>query len=287
MIDRIASRCVCCGSADLTRSGAVLMPFIAERVFGWTPVEITPEWGLRTIKSGMAYPLCNSLQCRDCGLVFLDIRFSDSEMAALYRGYRGPEYAAQRDRFEPGYAALNAAMLEHVPDTSPAEAFLAAHLGPSPRVLDWGGDTGDNTPFLKTASAVDVFDISDQPVIEGARRVTRADLAGAAYDLVVLSHVLEHVPEPALLVRDAAAALDEGAVLYVEVPYEGLIAADPASRELAARKKYWHEHINFFTEDAMRALLGACGLRIEALEIRAFPSLANVTQVMAVACRRG
>jgi SAM-dependent methyltransferase len=285
-MERIASRCVCCGSADLTRSGAVLMPFVAYRAFGWTPVEITPDWGLRTIQNGMAYPLCNSLQCQACGLVFLDIRFDAAEMAALYRGYRGANYTAQRERFEPGYAALNAAIIDHVPDTSHAEIFLGPHIGPRPRVLDWGGDTGDNTPFLKTALAIDIFDISDQPVIEGARRVSREELQGADYDLVVLSHVLEHVADPAELVRDAAAMLRPGAIFYIEVPYEALIAADPESRELAVRKKYWHEHINFFTEDAMRALLARSGLEVVALETRAMTSLANVTQVLAVACRK-
>jgi SAM-dependent methyltransferase len=93
-------------------------------------------------------------------------------------------------------------------------------LNERPRVLDWGGDTGDNTPFLKSAAAIDIFDISDQPVVAGARRVSREDLQGRAYDLVVLSHVLEHVPQPADLVRDAAQALGAGGVLYVEVPYE-------------------------------------------------------------------
>ena len=286
MVDRIANRCVCCGSADLSRSPAILMPFVANRAFGWTPVEITPEWGLRTLRTGMAYPLCNSLQCRDCGLLFCDIRFSEAEMAALYAGYRGAVYAAQRDRFEPGYAAVNAAMLAHRPDTVPAETFLAPHVKARPRVLDWGGDTGDNTPFAAMAQAVDIFDISDQPVISGARRVDREQALSGAYDLVILSHVLEHVPDPAALVRDAAAALDADAILYIEVPYEALIAAAPDSRDLAGAKKHWHEHINFFTEPAMRALLAGCGLQIAALETRPFPSLANISQVMAVACRR-
>jgi SAM-dependent methyltransferase len=262
------------------------MPFVANRAFGWTPVEITPEWGLRSLRTGMAYPLCNSLQCRACGLLFCDIRFSEAEMAALYAGYRGADYALQRDRFEPGYAQLNAAILAHVPDTSQAEAFLAPLVGPHPRVLDWGGDTGDNTPFLTTARAIDIFDISDQPVIQGARRVSRDEASSGAYDLVVLSHVLEHVPNPVALIGDAAAALGSNAILYVEVPYEGVVAANPDSRELAPQKRYWHEHINFFTETAMRDLLARCGLVVAALETRAMTSLANVSQVMAVACRQ-
>lgn len=284
---RIASHCPCCGGTDLARSPAVLMPFVAFRAFGWTPVEITPEWGMKTLRTGMAYPLCSSMQCQACGLLFLDIRFSEEEMAALYAGYRGPAYSEQRERFEPGYAALNAAIHDYAPDTSDAERFLAPHVKSPPRVLDWGGDTGDNTPFRTGAAQVDIYDLSDVPLIPGARRISREDIVPASYDLVVLSHVLEHVPEPESVVRPAAEALQPGGALYVEVPYEGVIAADPTSRDLAPRKRHWHEHVNFYTEDALRALLGRCGLEVLEVQTRPFSSLvANLTQVIAAVCRR-
>jgi hypothetical protein len=65
------------------------MPFVAHRVFGWEPVEITEDWGLKTINNGMAYSVRNSLLCDNCGHLFLDIRFNESEMNSLYEGYRG------------------------------------------------------------------------------------------------------------------------------------------------------------------------------------------------------
>lgn len=283
--ERIARSCICCGSAALDRSPAVLMPFVANRAFGWTPVEITPDWGLRTIRTGMAYPLCNSVQCQDCGVVFLDIRFSDAEMAALYGGYRGEDYTAQRDRFEPGYRAHNESILAWVADTSWVEAFLAPHLPASPRVLDWGGDNGHNTPFRTKVAAVDIYDISDRPLVQRARRVTEADLAPGRHDLIVLSHVLEHMPQPAALLAAVAAVMDGETVLYVEVPYEPLVAADPDARDLAGRKKHWHEHINVFTEPSVRALLARCGLEVADWRTRELPSHANFSQVMSVACR--
>jgi len=285
MNERIASRCVCCGSADLSRSPAILMPFVASRAFNWTPVEITPEWGLRTIRTGMAYPLCNSLQCQACGLLFLDLRFSEAEMAALYSGYRGEKYAALRESFEPGYAKLNAEILVYPYDTSEVEAFLASHVVSSPRVLDWGGDTGANTPFRNTAAGVDIFDISDRPLTRGARRVGLGELQGAHYDLVVMSHILEHISEPAGPLQAVTGMLDETSVVYIEVPYEGLVAEAAASRELAPKKKYWHEHINFFTEEAVRKLIAGCGLEVIELHIRPIFSLSSITQVLSVVCR--
>lgn len=59
---------------------AILMPFISHRVFNWRPVIIDDSWGLNTIPKGTLYSICNTLCCGDCGLIFLDLRFSDSEM---------------------------------------------------------------------------------------------------------------------------------------------------------------------------------------------------------------
>src|SRR5665647_1136619 len=101
--ERIASSCVICGSCALKKSPAILMPFVAHRTFGWEPVEITDDWGLKTIRNGMAYSICNSIQCSNCGLLFLDIRFNESEMNSLYDGYREKQYTELREKYEPGY----------------------------------------------------------------------------------------------------------------------------------------------------------------------------------------
>lgn len=282
---RIARACVCCGGEALSRSPAVLMPFVAHRVFGWEPVAITPAWGLRTIPTGLAYPLCNSLQCGDCGLVFLDIRFDDDEMAALYRGYRDTAYAEQRDRFEPGYLAHNADILASPARPGPMEAFLAPLLPARPSVLDWGGDTGLHTPFRTGGGDVWVHDISGQPLVDGVRRIGADDLPAQSYDLVVLSHVLEHMPRPSATLDEIRTVMSPETILYVEVPLEALIARNPAARTLVKHKKHWHEHVNFFTETAMRRLLARSGMRVVEFQARERGSHANFSQVLAFACR--
>jgi hypothetical protein len=282
---RIARACVCCGGKSLSRSPAVLMPFVAHRVFGWEPAEITPDWGLRSIPNGLAYPLCTSLQCGDCGLIFLDVRFDDDEIAALYDGYRGLAYADLRDRYEPGYLARNADMLTAPADTSPVERFLAPLIPARPTVLDWGGDTGANTPFRQAGGDVWVYDLSSQPVVEGVRQITKAGLHSQTYDLIVLSHVLEHAPWPMALLDEIKAVMSLTTTLYIEVPFEILMSEAPASRGKAAQKKHWHEHINFFTEQALRRLLARSGLVTVGFEVRDRQSHANFSQVLAFACR--
>jgi hypothetical protein len=259
--ERIASRCICCDSNVLNKSPAILMPFIANRTFGWQPVEITDEWGLRDIKSGMAYPLCNSVQCAVCGALFLDIRFSESEMSSLYSGYRNEAYTDLRDRFEPGYRSRNAIILGGATHIPQVEAFLSAYVEPPLRILDWGGDTGVNTPFKSRSDVLHIYDISNKSTVQGASRVKKQTIANTIYDLIVLSHVLEHVPYPATTINEICSVMGNDTVLYIEVPHEDLVRLNPGSHDMQTRKKHWHEHINFFTRESLHSLLERCGLQ--------------------------
>ena len=144
----------------------------------------------------MAYSVCNTLKCNNCGLIFLDIRFDDSEMSALYHGYRDAEYTAQRVRFEPDYQTRNDELVRGYAYIPHVEGFLRERIGRVESVLDWGGDTGLNTPFRREVAIHHVYDISDKPLIDGAQRVEAAEVIANEYDLVVVSQVLEHVPFP-------------------------------------------------------------------------------------------
>lgn len=258
---KIAQRCVCCDGTRLRASPAVLMPFLARRIFGWETTQVTAAWNMRDLVPGQAYSLCNTLACTDCGLLFLDMRFDDEEMAALYRGYRGPDYCAMRERYEPGYGLRNEALAAGSPYIAQVEAILAAHVGPAPRVLDWGGDTGSNTPFRGSAALHHVFDISGKAVVPGAARVGLEQARSGGYDLIVSAQVLEHVPDPGALVRAMAGAMSAETILYLEFPHEELMRR-PDCGDRASAKRHWHEHINFFTEAAVNAMTARAGLDV-------------------------
>ncbi|MBW8847595.1 MAG: class I SAM-dependent methyltransferase [Burkholderiales bacterium] len=278
----IATQCICCASSTLERQSAVLMPFVALRALGWEPCEITADWGLRDLPLGHAHALCSSLHCPACGSLFLDMRFDSAEMARLYRNYRGADYEAQRERFEPGYIARNRALLAgdaHIPQV---ESFLRPWLPDHPAVLDWGGDTGLNTPLRHEAGLHHVLDISGRPLVAGAIAVDAPQLR---YDLIVLAHVLEHVPEPDALIGEVAQAMDEGTRLYVEVPFERLMQEIEDRTATWQRKRHWHEHINFFSPAGLRSLLQRCGLSIDAEARLALDDRGGMA--MAMLCRRG
>lgn len=200
-IMKLAKSCICCQSQAVRTSPAILSPFVAKRIFGWSPVEITPEWGFRDIPNGMTQTICATVACEGCGAIFLDMRFDHEELGALYSDYRGPEYTSLREHFEPGYAQHNKTLLEKPTYIPFVEQLLSRYVNLNPIVLDWGGDVGLNTPFAAVASRHDVYDISGKETIGRARCVDYASIS-KDYDLIVCCQVLEHVADPVSLVRE-------------------------------------------------------------------------------------
>ena len=281
--EMIATQCVCCGSKKLKSSPAVLMPFVAHRTFGWEPVTIDESWGLLTIKNGHAYSICKSLHCCYCGFLFLDIRFSESELSNLYNDYREEEYNSLRELYEPGYTLRNDDLNAGIGYIKDIEDFLQPHLSFPISILDWGGDTGKNTPFKNKNQAFDIYDISNKHVIEGARIVNKSEAHSKKYQLIVCSNVLEHVPYPCDLLVDITKSMDAESVLYIEVPLEKVVLNNKTDLHLL--KKHWHEHINFYSEKSLYSLFQAAGLEVKDLKILKATAGEQSSCLFQVACK--
>jgi SAM-dependent methyltransferase len=239
------------------------MPFIAHRVYNWEPALIDNSWDLKTIPLGHAYALCNSLLCSKCGLLFLDIRFSELEMQRLYKNYRDDNYTALREYYEPGYQLRNEEIIRGINYLHKVENFLISYVPDTLRILDWGGDTGVNTPFKANAvNEVHIYDISGIETTDGLRKVSKQTVTRFEYDLIVCSNVLEHVPYPRSVLSEIKQAMSPSTVLYIEVPLENLVKENKINTQLLIKKRHWHEHINFFSKDSLYELVNGVGLSI-------------------------
>jgi hypothetical protein len=123
-------------------------------------------------------------------------------------------------------------------------------------------------------------------VVDGAVRVDKATVDSTNYDLVVFSNVLEHVPFPADTLLEITSAMSVNTVLYLEVPNEDLIRLNPESPNLLESKKHWHEHINFFTRESLRFLLGRCALEVIEVDTLDVFSGGKAGNVFLIACRK-
>lgn len=278
-------RCPVCDAEAARSWPGLVAPFIAERVLR-RPVE-----------------LCDLFECESCTLRFFGGRYSPEEMERLYSGYRGSEYFRARHHHEPWYSEkFNRGMGGDPKHVAARQEALLAFLrdagapGPFRAVLDYGGDAGQFIP-KSLSTAASVFDVSGVPAVEGVTAVARdQDLVPEAYDLILLSHVLEHLPDPMAQLARLRRLLraDEGLV-YVEVPLErpwlGLVGRGSARRRyLETLRKHQvllrvmdfsstlfrvkvnivppfgfvklHEHVNFFSEGSLRVALDRTGFDV-------------------------
>jgi SAM-dependent methyltransferase len=86
----------------------------------------------------------------------------------------------------------------------------------------------------------------------------RIPAADGAYDLGILSHVLEHVPEPLPLLQEAARVCRS---LIVEVPLEANLSARRGAKRADAAEI---GHVQALDRDAVHDLVESAGLRVAA-----------------------
>jgi 2-polyprenyl-3-methyl-5-hydroxy-6-metoxy-1,4-benzoquinol methylase len=204
-------------------------------------------------------------RCSGCGTLFTSPRLSDASLGTWYDALQAlprPPAAAPA----PNRASASALLRywRRSEQTSPVAAWIRD--GP---VLDLGCGQGQLLAELR-ARGLEADGVEwDGAAVEAARRqglrVTQADLGvyeppAAGYRHIVLSHVLEHLPEPAQQLRRVARGLTAEGSLLVAVPNAG-----SALRYLFGRHWVGWDvpfHLTHFTPGSMRAVAARAGLRV-------------------------
>jgi hypothetical protein len=121
-----------------------------------------------------------------------------------------------------------------------------------------------------------LYDISGMPAAVGVTATNEP--AGCKADLIINSNVLEHVGFPRILVGEILQAAPQGCLVFLEVPCESPFGPTRIARRLAqigvvalmrptfaryvvhpASLYMMHEHINYFTVQALTTLMHSCG----------------------------
>lgn len=254
--------------------------------------------------------------CANCGFRFFDRGLSKSEAERYYRGYRSDDYCAARNRFEPFYTARvhrELALWLASPHRRQAVADVLVHHsgnGKFGSILDYGGGDGTLIADLDAGERA-VFDPSGAQPVAGVSRIAEEACSGRQWDLIVCAQVLEHLTDPRHAVEKLGAMLAPDGRLYLEVPDEIwknrsfagtlrdrwlawlvkrprlLLAGDILSTgcriKLGILPPFgfipMREHLQYFTEDALCALIHAGGLHV----VRSGRN--SVGQIYAVAAR--
>jgi len=215
--------CLICKTKTETIKAKV-NPFVAERMY----LDKPPEIFLNI--------------CFSCGFKFYSPRPNEKELKRLYTGYRDEKYQKDRQKYDLWYTKTLNKNLGYHPIQIETKiknmmTFLRGHKIKS--VLDYGGDRGQ---FMPEAPIRYVFDISGDKPINGIKEWKGTP---KKFDLVIISHLLEHLSNPQLLFKKLR---NLGKIFYIEVPAKGPTYIDGTS--------IMHEHINFFTPKSLNIMTG-------------------------------
>jgi len=201
--------------------------------------------------------------CPTCGFVYADTAVTQADYDAFYARFSkyedrqtssgGGESAADADRL----IQVATYLAEHVPDRRA-------------RILDLGCANGGLLKSLKAIGYTNLVGLDPSPTCVATTKALGVEAyEGSLFsmptrlgkcDVVILSHVLEHVQAVRPAIDQLAKMTVPGGLAYIEVPdalrYAELVAAP--------FQDFNTEHINHFSPHSLAQLLKLCGWELKA-----------------------
>ncbi len=136
-------------------------------------------------------------------------------------------------------------------------AALRPYISAESTILDFGGGNGRlMISLIEAGFRCSLIDFPGEKV-HGIEHIgSRLDdiPEGRRFDVIVASHVLEHLADPYRIVRELRAFLSHDGLLFVEVPLE-IWRRPPLPKEPVT-------HVNYFMEPSLTYLLQRAGYRV-------------------------
>lgn len=246
---------------------------------------------------GGANPVGFASGCRACGLVFSSPMPDQQTLDAFYspQGHWGQDHRQRNEVLErraqralAGYRKENQPRRARHVILEALEPFVPV-FNPSPgaAALDYGCGDGKLLNGLQEAGWR-TFGVEPSSDVAFLRHERLESLpAEPAFDLVVLHHVLEHVPRPLDLLTSLVATLRPGGVLFISVPRLDMLPEHGDFRYCVNGRT----HLVSFTEDCLRELLRRAGAEalaaLSSRELDAQLSEARPLRLRMVARRTG
>ncbi len=198
-------------------------------------------------------------RCDACGLVFLWPRPHADELADYYEACYREDY---------GDLPAEKRYREDLREARRRVERLFPLLEPSPRVLEIGCGTGAfldaARPYVEQLQGVEpdreskawIEGRSGLPVVSDLEALRQQE---ATFDLVVMFHVLEHLPAPVSCLRSLEQLLGVGAKVVIEVP--NVDDALVSLYEIPAYQRFYYQkaHLLYFSADTLNRTLDRSG----------------------------
>ncbi|MFA5139662.1 MAG: class I SAM-dependent methyltransferase [Elusimicrobiota bacterium] len=202
------------------------------------------------------------LECLSCGLVFLSSFDHVSEGFYTDSGMRASSAGASDRGCSVDYWRNMTAW-----DDDRRLVYLRP-LVENRRLLDFGcGHGGFLLRARRLAARAVGVELDREMAAEfkkqGLEVHPRLDAVQGQFDLITMFHVLEHIPDPAALLRETAGRLAEKGRIIVEVPSGADALLTLYQSAPFADFTYWSCHLYLFTASTLAALAAKAGLRVD------------------------
>ena len=303
--------CPCCDSKQLRLTPAIISPFFSRYVLG---VEIPPE---------CSYAECESCGFRFFDSRLTDVEVG--KLYSGYRGeeYFRERHRVEPWYSRKVNEGIGGDPEEILARNAALEDFLSQHMDMAQvgTVLDFGGDRGQFIPRALGKQKY-VFEESAAVPVEAVTRIaSETELLDRRFDFLMLAGVLEHCSEPlAILQKLRGLAAGPESHFLIGVPYEQfdvgwlgrgaiyrtylrllrhtgplLTLADFYSTAFRLYRNALpplgvlkcHEHLNFFNERSMTALLARANMEIVSFQVTqtvSYPTRSLSLCVLAKSC---
>ena len=207
------------------------------------------------------------VRCERCGLVQMNPQPTAAVIARRYREAFGTDYLSYELANEGAFLDLQLLALKDSGFQKIEKQLLES--GETPSLLDIGCATGALIFHLRERGWR-VTGVEISPSAEYARRERALDVRGlpleenhfpsASFDIVLASHLIEHLNDPRSFVREVKRILKNGGRLLVTTPN----IAGFQSRLFRGRwRSAIFDHLYLFSVKTLKALLVDAGFRIE------------------------
>jgi SAM-dependent methyltransferase len=181
----------------------------------------------------------NIVQCDDCGTLRIDPYLTDKSIERYYADfYRDVKHTART----PSQTYDDQAKI-----SSKAYNFISPHLKPGARIVDYGcGAGGRMARFMENGFDVSGHDLDEDFLSFAETKGLKRFELDQKYDLIYISHVVEHINEPVSFLKLMTDAnLDKDGLIFISVPLIDL--SDGTDRHPYLLAEFHLAHKFYFT----------------------------------------
>ena len=188
----------------------------------------------------------NAKICASCGWIFKDYVFNSNELASLYN--LDDEKLSEEAK----------SMADKNAKYRGKQMFKAVEkwMPKSGKILDVGGRNGElMETFLTEGYKISVLDMdAGEPISKEISKIRSPFLEWnkGQYDLITMSHVLEHTEKPRDFLMHSRQLLHDTGLIFIEVPSEMITC-------LIKRHVGDHRHLCYFTRETLKAYITSSG----------------------------